>query len=249
MYTILFHISGLALIEVLFYFYYIGPLETVIFKDAVSNAITSNHDIDNLEPIYIISPFNTSEYIKIEEGYETNVTSSFKSDVDKAIDERNHENDKVFHTALCYWSILFIISIFVCIIQLSIQYRLFINNKNDRIHKINSISGMNLEMIERKTLTNECDKVSSLNDGLCVDVDLDIDIESSTMSPNKVNLKESIQNEKFFNWDNIKKEVKDKSIHYTLLGIGILGFEYFFFSVCYIKLYSNFYRRIGIFII
>ena len=35
MYSILFHVSGIAIVEICFYFYYIGPMETVIFENKV----------------------------------------------------------------------------------------------------------------------------------------------------------------------------------------------------------------------
>ena len=36
MYNILFHVSGIAILEICFYFYYIGPMETKIFEKVVN---------------------------------------------------------------------------------------------------------------------------------------------------------------------------------------------------------------------
>jgi hypothetical protein len=40
MYTILLHISGLAMVEILFYFYYIGPVETTLFKKTMGKIVS-----------------------------------------------------------------------------------------------------------------------------------------------------------------------------------------------------------------
>lgn len=59
MYNILFHVSGIAILEICFYFYYIGPMETKIFEKVVrrlgtelvnvieDNMVTINNDIEN----------------------------------------------------------------------------------------------------------------------------------------------------------------------------------------------------------
>ena len=40
MYNILFHVSGIAILEICFYFYYIGPMETKIFEKVVGKLAT-----------------------------------------------------------------------------------------------------------------------------------------------------------------------------------------------------------------
>ena len=51
MYSILFHVGWLALIEIIFYFQYIGPLESDLFKDSIKNIINDykikNNDVNN----------------------------------------------------------------------------------------------------------------------------------------------------------------------------------------------------------
>ena len=36
---ILFHIAGIAILEILFYFYYIGPMESQVFKSTFKNCL------------------------------------------------------------------------------------------------------------------------------------------------------------------------------------------------------------------
>ena len=54
MYNILFHVSGIAILEICFYFYYIGPMETKIFEKVVGRLATEmvklvNDNMDLLE--------------------------------------------------------------------------------------------------------------------------------------------------------------------------------------------------------
>ena len=58
MYSILFHVGWLALIEIIFYFQYIGPLESDLFKDSIKNIINDykikNNDMNNNNNQFII---------------------------------------------------------------------------------------------------------------------------------------------------------------------------------------------------
>lgn len=93
MYSILLHVSGIAILEICFYFYYIGPMETVIFTDKVLDiADTQKYDLILPQPIYI--PYNQTVYKYFEE--ENNI----------AYQEREAKNDVLFRKALSYWSIL-----------------------------------------------------------------------------------------------------------------------------------------------
>ena len=61
MYSILLHVSGIAILEIYFYFYYIGPMETVIFTHKVLDMVdTQKHDLILPEPLYI--PYNQTAY-------------------------------------------------------------------------------------------------------------------------------------------------------------------------------------------
>ena len=67
MYSILLHVSGIAILEICFYFYYIGPMETVIFTHKVLDMVdTQKYDLILPEPVY--NPYNQTvyEYFKEE---------------------------------------------------------------------------------------------------------------------------------------------------------------------------------------
>lgn len=93
MYSILLHVSGIAILEICFYFYYIGPMETVIFTHKVLDMVdTQKYDLILPEPVYI--PYNQTVY------------EYFKEENEIAFQEREAKNGALFRKALSYWYIL-----------------------------------------------------------------------------------------------------------------------------------------------
>ena len=43
MYIVFFHLSGIALLEILFYFLYVGNMETDLFSDTINKMLKSEH--------------------------------------------------------------------------------------------------------------------------------------------------------------------------------------------------------------
>ena len=210
MYSIFFHITGLSLIEILFYFYYIGPMETIIFKNAISDAFKNslNNELsdDTNNPIYIVSPFNSSQLILIENKEESKYSNEFQQIVSDAERKRKENNTKLFYVALFSWSIIFTISIVYFIIEMLIRYY-FYKNKNN-LRNISSINS--LEMI---TIPLDIEKTSCNND----------------------NNKEEPKEYKFIKWDKIIKNIKYNIVHYSILLLLIVLFEYWFFNKIILK--------------
>jgi len=138
MYNIFFHIAGIAIIEIMFYFYYIGPIETNIFKDSVKKIVAPiKNKENNLEPIVIVSPYNTSQFILLEDNEENNITRALKDNVDKANKTRDKENHELFIWTIQCWSILMSFCILLMIIQ---ERHYIIKLCNQRKIKKNSIN-------------------------------------------------------------------------------------------------------------
>ena len=73
MYEILFHILGLALLEIIFYFYYVGPMETQVFENSINNALRSIIEKPSYEDRQIIkNTLDNDPIIKIIIGNNTN---------------------------------------------------------------------------------------------------------------------------------------------------------------------------------
>lgn len=260
MYTIFFHLSGLALIETLFYFLYIGPMETEIFENAISDAFASSkNDASQIENIYILNPFNNSNYITIGENTASNYSAAFKENVDNAESNRIKRNNKLFNKALYSWSIIMSVSLVIFLIEMSIKYYLFKKNKilnteitlneNNSPKSVDSISDMSIEMI---SMSRDQIPLDAKFRGNSFD---STNIEINNMEINNDNNVDEINKneEKFFNFKNIRKNILKTTFHYSTLIVLIVSFEYWFFNNIILKydivsmeeleyvLYENFY--------
>lgn len=103
---ILFHIAGIAIIEILFYFFYIGPMESKIFRDNFSTSFKSLFDnLDSNSPSNLLSNFTDFIY-----NYEQNnqYSPTLKNEAHDAEDERNDYNHDLLIKVTTYWLIVFI---------------------------------------------------------------------------------------------------------------------------------------------
>ncbi len=95
MHSIIFHIAGIAMLEICFYFLYIGPIESKMFQKSIilliNQPLTENNQLD---PLYkIIS--NTSKFKTI------NNELFHESQVGKVA--REHTNNELFLKSMYYW--------------------------------------------------------------------------------------------------------------------------------------------------
>ena len=211
MYSIFFHITGLSLIEIFFYFYYIGPMETIIFKNAISDAFKNslqkelNDDVN--EPIYIIMPFNSSQLILIENEEESKYSTEFEDMVNEAEQQRQQNNNELFHVALFSWSIIFTITMVFFTTEMLIKY--YFHKRKNTLHNVSSTNS--IEMIN-------------------------MSLDSGALScTNDDSIQESPPEKKFIQWDVINKNIKHTIIHYSILVILIILFEYWFFNNIILK--------------
>lgn len=151
MYSILLHISGIAILEIIFYFYYIGPFESKSFMRAFKSTVKSLIDYNRL--------LNDNNIINIGFLKEniTNDNLNFyledlkdKSDISKA--SRLSSNCQLFENTIIIWSIFFGISIIVFLIcYLFKKYNTNDENENDNKNLI--INGFKMNKISNnKTL-------------------------------------------------------------------------------------------------
>lgn len=152
MYIIFFHITGLACIEILFYFYYIGPMENKVFKKTFGSSLSSN-------TFQSEQSFNYSEF----DEYIQNNTQQFTEQVHSGENQRNAHNEKLFHKAIVALFIIFAISISVCILENLLYY----NNKKDAIKRNRSSCNVIIEMAQLEESNEEANKE-----------EIDIDIKS-----------------------------------------------------------------------
>ena len=206
MYLVFFLIAGIAFIEIIFYFYYIGPMETKIFKNSINNVVIplENSGENQLQPIKIQSPYNVSEFIIIDKNYENTLSQDYENKKEKGEKERIKKNHKLFIKTINYWIFFFIF----CFITFAIEKR---KHLYKCIKRKLSNDG-DIEMIEM-TYNNEVGHHP---------------ITFNTSSDDYTQDKEIKENKLC----NIKK--KD-IIEYTFFCGGLLLFEYLFFQYIILK--------------
>jgi len=132
MYSILIHISGISILEILFYFLYIGPFESDMFKKSfrsslkslmISEHIPNLNDINDIPNLYNISDdSNWNNYIY---SLEMLAVESEK--------ERLQENNIVFTKTMILWIMFFAFSL-VLFFYFNF-YKKYHKKKNPLIHR------------------------------------------------------------------------------------------------------------------
>ena len=161
--SILLHVSGIAILEIRFYFYYIGPMETVIFTHKVLDIVdTQKYDLILPEPLYI--PYNQTAY------------HYFQDEKNEALQKRNDKNNALFREALSYWSILMVsglVSYSVFVLYKSYKKRSDLTNVMDRdsdedleliqlpLYRKGSIDSQDMETQEAPRCSNKCKKYTN----------------------------------------------------------------------------------------
>lgn len=143
MYSIFIHISGISILEILFYFLYIGPFESAMFKRSFRYSLKS---LLNSEPIpnprYLGHFIHTQNIYNIsDDNYWDSYIYSLEMIANEAEKERLKQNNIVFTKTMIYWIIFFAFSI-VIFIYFNF-YKKYHKKKNQFIHK-------RLENSERK---------------------------------------------------------------------------------------------------
>jgi hypothetical protein len=113
MYSIIFHIAGIAILEICFYFYYIGPVESKMFEQNILLLLKEPlYEYNNLYIQYPIHKIitNISEITNITEGkLIQNIYDEYKS----ARHMREKQNYELFMYTMKYWCMLLGFGIFM----------------------------------------------------------------------------------------------------------------------------------------
>lgn len=156
MYSILFHVCGIAIVEICFYFYYIGPMETVIFENKVKKIIN--------EPFKTI-PLLPSEHNYLERYFSmNNQTTTLIEQRNEAAKLRNKQNNNLFVEIILYWTMLCTIA---CLSFLAHYiYKRYGNTKSPDI-STHSEQGIELENLPLYRIANQSNE--SLEIPICTE--------------------------------------------------------------------------------
>lgn len=229
MYVIFIHVSGIALLEILFYFYYIGPIESELLKNSMRHIAINQIDEYNVH--YNITAIDNTEYAeKIKEQ-------------DKAAKkDREESNYNLYLKAIDYWCILLAITVFITILQFYFRY---IKNRNKKIVRVDSGHGLQLMPVRVRLDSRESDELDlNIIDNDGNDDSNSIDIIHANLNQN---IEQSYTNEdleqprrSLFDINNndyiilkkkftIKRALK-KIFYYIVFISLVLAFEYCFFQ-------------------
>ena len=230
---ILFHVLFLSLLEIVFYFEYIGPLETEIFKGTFKNLIKHyTNEYDEYENTY--DNIYGNEYILISKSNPNfnmtignNSYTENKSKINNAKKEREDHNNELYETSMTYWFIFLFFVILSTSLKISFDYYCYIKKKNmNRVDSNNSIELRNMDSILlRNSYSNHI-----------INYDNQLNNQSNESNENNI-----LEEDNFISFKKIKKILLEKSIFYFILGGLILLFEYLFFNhiVLNYKVLSN----------
>lgn len=150
MYSIFFHLLWLSLLEVIFYFEYIGPLETNTYKKTIKRLIHNKNDLIEFDNY----TFNTSKIIHID-------NSDFNAN--QAQEDRESYNNELYVKSIHYWLILFGIIMSFSGITIFYKYRQYLERKKEM-----DINSREIEFItvRNRTFTQESDELSDNNNNI-----------------------------------------------------------------------------------
>ena len=133
MYVIFIHITGLALIEILFYFFYIGNMETQMFIKNIKHLLKN----ENLNINY--NMYNTT----MLESQNYTFINYYQARANNGEQERIKNNNKLFTEALLGFIIILTITFVVVLVEFMLQKK---NIK--KIRSLESVNNICLEMVE-----------------------------------------------------------------------------------------------------
>ena len=144
MYKIFLHLLGLAILEILFYFYYIGPFEHKVFEDSFSNSISGlikKLDSNYEHPSFIIN-VNISDIKRNDQ-----VLNELKFSAKESEMEREDYNHELFMRTMSYWIYSFSALLIIMLIH-------FIFNNYHKI-KNNFRENPEIELVELNQSSND----------------------------------------------------------------------------------------------
>lgn len=228
MYSVLFHVSGIALLEICFYFLYIGPMETIIFTDKVerlaneplnnpyvlpsfrynSTEVSNENEYIDFDIIYPKSngmiKFSFNNFLQNIPGFnDTLIYNDIKNDKDRAIERRNAKNHTLLIATIEYWILVTFLNILIY----------FVIKQYKSINKLKKTNGVTT--VSSTSMDEESLEMVEVNSYRRYSID-DEHLETSTevTSPQRKQIAKVCKN----------------VLHYVFFGICLMSFQYMFFK-------------------
>ena len=242
MYEILFHVTSIALLEISFFFYYIGPKETEMFlhymERILQNPLIANNNIisddvipDDVIPDDVIN-FNIPNSMHVQNRFlntyslsqqtlkqllQLNKTTEIQEELYQenlqGISDRKQQNYELFLLTIEYWTIFALFSIFVYCIQCS--YSKYANNQKKKGGIVSVTSEPDVNRTHNEYTISEMEMITYRKTSIDSE-----DIESNLPLPQIIEEK----NKQCFN------KFGKIGCHYLVFCGCIVTFQYFFFQ-------------------
>ena len=135
MFSIIYHLTGISILEICFFFYYIGPIETEMFKHNINllaqdsiyllNTESNPYLLHNISAL-VRRPFTNNN----DNNFTTDFLTEACADSNNGEIQRDELNQELFMKTIKYWSILCIFSLILGIIHYRyIQQQKLLKNK------------------------------------------------------------------------------------------------------------------------
>ena len=211
----LFHVLALAILEIIFYFEYIGPLETDIFKNSfldIVSSFTKSVDKDKIDEINLVLNNeiieNSIKIILFGNDSTIEFENSLENSKNEAINYRNNYNLNLYNNCILYWFITTII-----ISMLFIVLYIYFNKKKS------SNEDYLTEMVELRSRVRINSMHEENNSDVTEEINSNINEENTIILPRN-NLLVTPKD----------LSIKYKIVYYVVLSGLILLFEYLFFT-------------------
>jgi len=113
MYKTFLHVSCITILEICFFFYYIGPLETDIFYSYIRRIIDG--PLDKLDETLVKWNIDRKQFVEgiYSENNNDDIGNKLKNESITGKNEREKDNIELFYTTLEFWSIIPAVTIFL----------------------------------------------------------------------------------------------------------------------------------------
>jgi hypothetical protein len=231
-YKTLLHVSGISIVEILFYFYYIGPLETDIFTKEFKSLINSmNSDFSNNENFLSFQEIYKEHYQYNETAEKILIEKQNKSleEMELSVNDAIYENEEYNHNlliqAVIYWICFNVLIILIYLLENNIDFILRKNTKDSST----STGSMDISISNIELLRLNKRRSSSIDEE-----DLTY-IENINNNNNKNLICTTNNTNNNNNNNNVKKTILQKCIQNLALASTLLGFQYVFINYIVLK--------------
>ena len=205
MYQIFFHIASITILEICFFFYYVGPLETDIFLTYIRRILQAPIEhLDNVLEHWNISREEFIHSIYLENENSDDIKNQLYQDSLEGKKERQEQNEELFFRTLEYWTAICATGILLFLLQYCYE-KCWKNRKQDGGRSLlpdPSMSSMEMHVIRRNSLDSD--------DG---DEYQDFDRENEQVRAKERRIKALVI-----------------GLHYLIYGGSIITFQYLFFK-------------------